>query len=199
MSIDRYLGVPLDQAFSLKYLVPLVKRRMKAFCTRIHVILHSVVGLEVKFNLWQNYARCHFDYFTPVVALCGHLDKFETMYTKSLKRALDLPLQTPNSPLLAALGVPSLRQIAAHHVCRNTEIIRDRFLELPGTLDLLAKELSSCSEEYAGLRDAVPITRQTDGHFILDLLALKVYLNKCLLGLTAGTYLTIRFSGEHPN
>jgi hypothetical protein len=117
------------------------------------------------------------------------------MYTKSLKRALDLPLQTPNSPLLAALGVPSLRQIAAHHISKNADIIRDRFSELPATLELLAKELSGCSEEYTRLQNATPIAKQADGHLTLDLLAPKVYLNKCILGLATGTFLTIRFSG----
>jgi hypothetical protein len=65
----KYLGVPLDQAFSMKHLVPLLKRRIKAFCARIHIIQHSVVGLEIKFSLWQSYARCHFDYFAPMIAL----------------------------------------------------------------------------------------------------------------------------------
>jgi len=192
----KYLGVPLDQAFTLKYLLPLLKRRIRAFCARIHVILHSVVGLEIKFNLWQSYARCHFDYFASVIALCGHLGKFETLYTKSLKRALDLPLQTPNLPLLAALGVPSLRQIAAHHIHRNMGIIRDRFSEWPEALTLLVTELKHCAEEYTELRATVAISKLPDGHLVVDLLASKAYLNRCLLGIVAGTFLTIRYSGN---
>lgn len=190
----KYLGVPLDQSFSLKYLVLLLRKRVKAFCARIHVIMHSVVGLKVKFDLWQSYARCHFDYFAPVIALCGHLNKFETLYTKSLKKALDLPQQTPNLPLLAALGVPSLRQIAAHHIHRNTKAIRDRFSEWPVSLGDLCTKLEPCAEEYVELQAPVPISGQSEGLFVIDLLASKTRLNKCLLGLVAGTFLTIRYS-----
>jgi len=112
----KYLGIPLDQALTLKYLLPIVTRRINVFCARIHLILHSNVGFKAKLGLWQAYARCHFDYFAPTMALCGQLAKFETLYTRSLKKALDLPLHIPNSPLLAILGIPSLEQISAHHI-----------------------------------------------------------------------------------
>ena len=96
----KYLGVPLDQSFTLKHLVRLVKSKVKPFVARIGILPHSVVGWVTKLNLWSCYARCHFDYFAGAIALCGQLGKFERMYTKSLKRALSLPLQLPNAPLL---------------------------------------------------------------------------------------------------
>ncbi len=54
-----------------------------------------------------------FENYAPAIVLSGKLGKFERGYTKSLKRALDLPLQTPNEPLLKAMGIPSLLQVAA--------------------------------------------------------------------------------------
>jgi len=125
----KYLGVPLDQSVTLKHLVPLIKKKIKAFTTRINLIPHSVVGLKAKLNLWQNYSKCQFEYFAPTIVLCGQLNKFERMYTKSLKKSLDLPMQTPNGPLLKALDVPSLLQIAAHHIVTNSVCIAKRYIK----------------------------------------------------------------------
>ncbi len=91
----------------------------------------SVVRLKIRLNIWQAYMRCDFDYFAPVIAICEQFKKFERIYAKSLKKSLSLPLQTPNLPLFKALGVPSLLQIAAHHITANCEVIKERFQKYP--------------------------------------------------------------------
>jgi len=194
----KYLGLPLDQSFTLKYLVEMVKRKTKAFMSRVGIIPHSVVGLSVKLNLWQCYARCHFEYYAPAIALCGQLNKFEKKYTKSLKRALDLPLQTPNEPLLKALGIPSLMQMAAYHVTANTRAIRERFQACPNSLDMLAARLADQAYEYRKLQRPTAIVKVRDGTYLVDLLSSRSFLDKCYIGLVVGNFLTIRTKGDEP-
>jgi hypothetical protein len=117
----KYLGVPLDQAFTLKHLYPLLKKKISRFSFRIRAILHSILGTNAKYNLWQIYVRCYFDYFAPAIALCGHTKKYKKLFTKSLKKALNLPLQTSNSRTLEAIRCPSLTQIGAYHISYNLE------------------------------------------------------------------------------
>ena len=194
----KYLGLPLDQSFTLKFLVEMVKRRTKAFMSRVGIIPHSIVGLSAKLNLWQCYARCHFEYYAPAIVLSGQLGKFERRYTKSLKRALDLPLQTPNEPLLKALGIPSLLQVAAYHVAVNTRRIRERFQACPNSLGTLAAELADQATEYRKLQRPTAIVRVRDGTYLVDLLASRSFLDKCYIGLVAGNFLTIRTKGGEP-
>jgi len=191
----KYLGLPLDQSFTLKFLVEMVNRRTKAFMTRVGIIPHSIVGLSAKLNLWQCYARCHFEYYAPAIVLSGQLGKFERRYTKSLKRALDLPLQTPGGPLLKALGIPSLLQVAAYHVAVNTRRIRERFQACPNSLGALAAELADRATEYRKLRRPTAIERVKSNTYLIDLLADRSFLDKCYIGLVAGSFLTIRTKG----
>ena len=142
----------------------MVKRRTKAFVSRVGIIPHSIVGLSVKLNLWQCYARCHFEYYAPAIVLSGQLNKFERKYTKSLKRALDLPLQTPNEPLLKALGVPSLLQMAAYHVAVNTKTISERFQACPNSLDMLAVRLADQASKYRKLQRPATIVKIRERH-----------------------------------
>jgi hypothetical protein len=188
----KYLGLPLDQSFTLKFLVEAVRKKTKAFVGRVGIIPHSIVGLTVKLNLWQCYARCHFEYYAPAIALSEQLNKFEGKYTKSLKRALDLPLQTPNEPLLRALGIPSLLQMAAYHVTINTKAIRRRFQTCPDSLSTLAVRLADKAAEYRRLRRPTDVVRVGDGKYLVDLLANRNFLDKCYVGLVAGSFLTIR-------
>jgi hypothetical protein len=176
----------------------MVKRRTKAFISRVGIIPHSIVGLSAKLNLWQNYARCHFEYYAPAIVLSGQLGKFERRYTKSLKKALDLPLQTPNGPLLKALGVPSLLQVAAYHVTINTRRIRERFQACPDSLGTLAAELAGQASEYRKLQRPAAIVRVRGSIYLIDLLANRSFLDKCYIGLVAGNFLTIRTKGGEP-
>ncbi len=194
----KYLGLPLDQSFTLKFLVEMVKRRTKAFVSRIGIIPHSIIGLSAKLNLWQCYARCHFEYYAPAIVLSGQLGKFERRYTKSLKRALDLPLQTPNEPLLKALGIPSLLQVAAYHVAVNIRRIRERFQACPDSLGALAEGLAGQAAEYRRLRKPTAIVRVKNNTYLVDLLASRSFLDKCYIGLVAGNFLTIRTKGGEP-
>jgi len=194
----KYLGLPLDQSFTLKFLVEIVKRKTKAFMSRVGIIPHSIVGLTVKLNLWQCYARCHFEYYAPAIALSGHLNKFERRYTKSLKRALDLPLQTPNEPLLKALGIPSLLQMAAYHVTINTKTIRERFRTCPDSLGMLAARFADKASEYRRLRRPTAVMKVGGDMYLVDLLASRSFLDKCYIGLVAGNFLTIRTKGGEP-
>jgi exonuclease III len=191
----KYLGLPLDQSFTLKFLIEMIRRRTKAFVSRVGIIPHSIVGLSVKLNLWQCYARCHFEYYAPAIILCGQLNKFERMYTKSLKRALDLPLQTSNEPLLKALGIPSLLQMAAYHITVNTKTIKKRFQACPGSLDMLAAGLTNQASEYRELQRPTAVVKVEKGTYLVDLLANKSFLDKCYIGLVVGNFLTIRTRG----
>ena len=159
--------------------------------------------------------KCYFENFAPVIAICRPFEKFEMIYTKALKKSLGLPLQTPNLPLIKALGIPSLQQIAVYHVITNCEIIKERFQKLPESLRLSSQSLcvslprvsaslfpeslrlSSQSlgpqaEAYSELRSTPIVTRISHKAFRLDLLADRVFLDKCLLGLVAGTFLNLR-------
>jgi hypothetical protein len=194
----KYLGVPLDQAFTLKHLVQLVKRRLKSFNSRINLLPRSVIGTRVKLNLWSCYARCHFEYFAPAMLLCGQLKKFSSMYTKSLKRTLDLPTPTPNEPMLRAIGVPSLTQIAAFHIKKNLSQIEKRFQEGPTSVDMLTREFGSHAREYSALRLSKTVTHIAGNNFLIDLLANRDCLDRCYLGLVAGHLLTFRQRGNVP-
>jgi hypothetical protein len=164
----------------------------------VGIIPHSIVGLSVKLNLWQCYARWHFEYYAPAIILCRQLNKFEGKYTKSLKRALDLPMQTPNEPLLKALGVPSLQQMAAYHVAVNTKTIRERFKACPNSLDTLAVRLADQASEYRKLQRPTAIAKIRGGTYLVDLLAGRNFLDKCYIGLVAGNFLTIRTKSDGP-
>jgi len=159
-------------------LIPKIGCQAVAFCSRIHLVLHTVVGLKVKLNLWQAYMRCHFDYFAPVIAICGQFEKFERMYTKSLKKSLGLPLQTPNLPLIKALGIPTLQQIAAHHITASYEAIKERFQKCPESLRLSSEELGTQAEVYLELHSPQVLSRISRNTFRLDLLADRNFLDK---------------------
>jgi hypothetical protein len=176
----------------------MVKRRTKAFMGRVGVIPHSIIGLSAKLNLWQCYARCHFEYYAPAIVLSGQLGKFERRYTKSLKRTLDLPLQTPNGPLLRALGIPSLLQVAANRVDINIRRIRERFRTCPNSLSTLAAGLANQATEYRRLQRPTAIARISDDTYLVDLLANRSFLDKCYIGLVAGNFLTIRAKSGEP-
>jgi hypothetical protein len=169
-----------------------VKRRLKSFITRINLLPKSVVGTHVKLNLWSCYARCHFEYFAPAMLLCGQLKKFSSMYTKSLKKALDLPIPTPNEPLLKAIGVPSLTQIAAFHMGKNLSQIEKRFQEGPTSVSQMTREIGGYAREYSALRVSKSVTHIEGNNYLVDLLANRDCLDRCYLGLVAGNMLTFR-------
>ncbi len=126
----KYLGVPLDSALILKHLFTFMKEKVKKFNQRVGLVLSSVVGTAAKLNLWQAYARCYFNYFSPAIAICNRLDTFEPLFTGSLKKALDLPLRLPNEHLLKVAGIPTLAKIAGYHLKENKETILRRFNRL---------------------------------------------------------------------
>ena len=189
----KYLGVPLDQALTLKHLLAHVKKKTKRFSLRIRTILHTVVGAKAKLNLWQTYHRCHFDYFAPSIALCGRTAEFSSCYTSSLKNALGLPLQTPNAPLLRLLRQPSPLQIAGHHVHRNLDLIRTRFGTAPQCVLAAEGAVNQLHREYTALRHRNSAVVQTDAAiYVVDLLHDGSCLGKNLLGLGCGTLLSLR-------
>jgi len=144
----KYLGVPLDQSLTLKTLVSMMKIRVKKFNTRIGYIMHNVVSLKARLNLWSTYIRCIFDYFAPALALCEHTSKVERLFTKSLKLSLDLPMQTSNCSVLYAAGMPSLMQIAAHHIVINEKIIQERYGKCPDSVARITQELQNEAKCY---------------------------------------------------
>jgi len=151
-----------------------------------------VVGFQAKLNLWMTYASCHFHYFAPAIALCRKLGKFERLYTASLKKALDLPMATPNILMLSALGVPSLLQVAAHHIVITQSVTKSRFKECPVSLVSLAAELKQPAEEFLELHMSTPIKQESKSSLIVDLLSSRSFLNRCYVGLITGSFLTIR-------
>jgi len=120
------------------------------------------------------------------------------MYTKSLKRALDLPLQTPNEPLLRALGIPSLPQMAAYHVTVNTKTIWKRFQACPNSLDMIAAGLADQASEYRRLQRPIAVAKIRKDTCLVDLLASRSFLDKCYIGLVTGNFLTMRSKGGGP-
>ncbi len=76
----KYLGVPLDSALTLKHLLTLLKGKVKKFSQRIGLVLNSMIGTTSKLRLWKTYTRCHFDYFSPAMAICNRLHKFESLH-----------------------------------------------------------------------------------------------------------------------
>ncbi len=188
----KYLGVPLDSSLTLKYLASYLEGKLKKFSQRIGLVLHSVVGTKTRLNLWQNYARCYFDYFSPTVALCDQFSKFERLFSKSLKKALGLPLHLSNDLLLKVVGVPSLQQIAGHHVSNTAALIHSRFSRAPSSLGRLAASLSQAAVEYQSLSSVQPVKVVSLNSFVLDLLSLGRGFERNLLGLATGTFLTLR-------
>ena len=86
VSTYKYLGVPLDSALTLKHLVAHLTEKIKKFSQRINLVSHSIVGTRTRLNLWQTYARCLFDYFSPAMALSEQLNKFERLFTSWISR-----------------------------------------------------------------------------------------------------------------
>ena len=192
----KYLGVPLDSALTLKDLRVLVQDKIKRFTQRIGLVLRQVVGTAAKLNLWQTYARCHFEYFSPAIAICKQFKKFNSSFTTSLKKALDLPARLPNGPLLNVLGIPSLVQIAGYHVNRNELLIRHRYGKYPSSLVEVAEALKPEAEQYRVLKEAKenkPVSNISPGHYRADVRSVSRHIiNKDLLGLATGIYLTLR-------
>ena len=188
----KYLGIPLDSALTLKYLEPYLKEKLKKFTQRIRLMLRSIVGTKTKLNLWQNYARCHFDYFSPAIVLCGQTGKFASLFTRSLKRTLDLPLHISNDPLIKIVGVPSLQQIAGYHLVNTTEVIRKRFAQCPISLNITAAAHSCAAEEYRAVKNSTSVKATSHGSYILDLLAEGNGYEHNLLGLATGVFLNLR-------
>ena len=190
----KYLGIPLDQSLTLKHLRTHMKKKMKGFSFRIHTLLHSVIGAKAKLDLWKTYQRCYFDYFTPSIAVCGQMSKFTAGYTSSLKKALDLPLRTPNRSLLQLLRLPSADVIAGHHIHRNLKLIQDRFDSIPQHLQDLRCQSNAHHLDYMAFRRINPaITKITDTTYLIDLLSAGEFMSKNLLGLASGTFLSLRF------
>ena len=190
----KYLGVPLDSSLTLKHLESLLKNRIKRFTQRIGLVLHSIVGTKTRLNLWQSYARCLFDYFSPTMLLCGHSSKFEHFFTRSLKKALDLPMQYSNDSLHKVVGIPTLKQIAGHHVIKNATTIHERFNRCPTSLENLAATLANAAEDYKTLQDSEPVKTHSNGTFLLDLLSSEKAFTHNVLGLASGTLLTLRYT-----
>ena len=189
----KYLGVPLDPALTLKHLHTLLKTKIKTFSQRVRLVLRHVVGTDTKFKLWQTYARCHFDYFSPAIAICGKIHKFEPLYSQSLKKALDLPLHLPTEPLIKAVNTPSLTQIAAYHITCNKEIIQQRFGRCPSSLTQLTESLSHAAEDYLSIKKKPAIESTSRNLYKVDLRAISLSdISMELLGLATGTYLTLR-------
>jgi hypothetical protein len=155
-------------------------------------VLQPIVGTKTRLSLWQNYARCHFDYFSSTIALCGKLDKFERFFNKSLKKALGLPMHLPNNALLRVGGVPSLSMIAAHHIQKTTATIHERYNQCPMSLNRLAATITQAATEYQTLKDPKPIKTLQDGTFLLDILSTEKAFTRDVIGLATGAFLTLR-------
>lgn len=189
----KYLGVPLDQALTLKHLHTLISNKVKKFTKRINIISHSVLGLRSKLNIWQTYTRCLFDYFCPAIALCNQILKFSVLYTKSLKKALMLPQSTSSERLLYATQMPSPLQIAGHHIDRVVMKIKERFGTCPESLNSLHQSLEGHAREYSNKRERSLFSHREGDCYYVDLLAEDdEFFEKSALGLITGTFLTIR-------
>jgi hypothetical protein len=101
-------------------------------------------------------------------------------------------LHLPNEALLKVTGVPSLLQIAGHHVFNTVTVIRDRFTHSPSSLNDLATSLSQAAEGYKTLNSPEPLRVITGNSFVLDLLGLGKGFERDLLGLATGVFLTLR-------
>ena len=133
------------------------------------------------------------------MAMCGRVSNFEPLYTGSLKRALGMPMSTPNEQLLKVVGMPSLAEIVAHQIVKNTDIIRERFPEnCPESLTFLAEELKPKAAAYDSLHSQKAFGDVENGEFSVDLLFDKSYLNKSYVGLSTRTFLTIRAKAGQP-
>jgi len=197
VSSYKYLGIPVDSALTLEDLKTQVKEKIKRFNRRIGLIFHNVIGTATKLSLWQSYARCYFEYASPAIAICSQCKKFDSAYTSSLKKALDLPLQLPNSHLLKVIGIPTLNQIAGYQVNRNRELIETRFGKCPSSLISVAENLKQESEQYRALKKTEVITELCLGRYQVDIRAIAgSILNKEFLGLATGAYLTLRQAGN---
>jgi len=74
----------------------------------------------------------------------------------------------------------------------NLGPINERFSNCPTSLKALAVEYAPHAKEYFELRAPPSVTGVGKGRYLVDLLAHKSFLNKCYIGLVAGTFLTIR-------
>jgi len=63
-------------------------------------------------------------------------------------------------------------------------------------LGSLSDSLRPKADEYSLLQSPVAVSRDFDGSFVVDLLATRDFLNKSLVGLVTGTFLTIRSKRE---
>jgi len=98
----------------------------------------------------------------------------------------------PNAPLFKVLGIPSLAQIAGHHIIRNHNIILERFGQCLSTLTAAIKGLTPLSDEYIALSEHDPVKTLSDSQFLLNLISSGLCFDKELIGLSTGVFLNLR-------
>jgi len=177
---------------TLKNLEPYIEGKLKKFKSRISMMMPSIICLKTRLELWQAYARCYFDYFMPAIALCDQTKKFQSLYTTSLKKALHLPLHLPNQRLLELLRVPSLNQIAGHHVVNNARGVVERYQFSPESVQRLVTQLENDALQYANLKAPLRVARGPDGKLVVDILEFRDSFEKNVVGLGTGVFLNIR-------
>ena len=189
----KYLGVPLDSALTLKHLRKLVKEKVKKFNMRVGLVLQQVIETVTKLNFWQAYARWHFDYFSPAIAMCKRFKDFESVFAKSLQKALDLPQHLSSQRLLDIVGVPSLTHMAGHHVRRSRDIILQRYGGYTDSLSCLSKELRNSTDEYKALKKTKAIGDLSENQYRINIRSIiPAIINKEFFGLATGAFLTLR-------
>ncbi len=92
-----------------------------------------------------------------------------------------------------------MTQIAAFHIKKNLSQIVRRFQKGPTSVDLLTREFGSYAREYSALRLSKSVTHVEGNNYLIDLLANRDYLDRCYLGLIAGSMLTFRQKGNIPS
>ena len=127
------------------------------------------------------------------MVVCGQLKKFSALYTSFLRRALDLPQQTSNFPLLNVAKMPSPVQIAAHYISKSYSLITERYSSVSKHLRALSDEMTAPAGEYRMLDKASSAVKKiTERSYIVDLVHSDEFFGKNLLGLAAGTFLNLR-------
>jgi len=94
--------------------------------------------------------------------------------------------------MIHTVSVPSLEQIAAYHINRNAELIKERYGHCPVSISSYLESKKSFVDGYLESKSSNQPEILTDGSLQINLFSFRSCFTKDLLGLTTGTFLTIR-------
>lgn len=147
LSNYKYLGIDLENSFTLCSLDNALKAKTNDFAYNIKKFCPSAFPVSLRLLLWKVFMRSVLDYSILSFASLGlcKLKLYEKHFYKTLKCACSLPKQVGHDSLLRLLRIWSPRRLCLFHIHRVAHKIKERSssAEWPAYLTKLWTELKS--------------------------------------------------------